>query len=103
MFQPLTTAVENGEGIIESVTLIVHGLGFENLFYGASASPRLDHESQGYLFTTHSRDWVRRYDEQAYIEVDTRITRALDSAMPLIWDYASEHGNSPQTDPLLED
>jgi DNA-binding CsgD family transcriptional regulator len=103
MFRPLMTAVESGRGIIESVTVIVHGLGFENFMYGASASPRLDHESQGYLFTTHSRDWVRRYDEQAYIEVDTRITRALDSALPLVWDYASERGHSPQTDALLED
>jgi DNA-binding CsgD family transcriptional regulator len=103
MLQPLLSAVQKGEGIVESVLTIVHGLGFDNFMYGASASPHLDHESRSYVFTTLPLDWVRRYDEQAYIEVDTRITRALDSALPLVWDYATELGQSPQTDKFLED
>lgn len=103
MFEPLISAVEKGDGFVESVTTIVRSLGFDSFMYGASAAPHLDHESQSYVFTTLSREWVKRYDEQAYIEVDTRITQALDSAVPLIWEYATEHGKSPLTDAFLDD
>src|SRR5205814_7587699 len=41
---------------------------------------------------------------QAYIEVDWRITRALDSALPLVWDYISERANATGTTSIfLED
>lgn len=103
MLRPLFSAVQKGRGIVESVLAIVHRLGFDNFMYGASASPHLNHESRSYVFTTLPLDWVRRYDEQAYIEVDTRITRALDSALPLVWDYTAERGQSPRTDEFLED
>jgi len=102
-FKPLVAAIEKGEKVVESMSTIVRALGFENFMYGASANARLDHESQSYVFTTLSRNWVQRYDERAYIEVDTRIMRALDSALPLFWDYASECGHSPETDAFLED
>ena len=59
--------------------------------------------SRSYVFTTLSREWVRRYDEQAYIDVDTRITRALDSPLPLIWDYESEYGRDARSDAFLDD
>lgn len=103
MLQPLVFAVQKGQGIVESVLAIVHGFGFDNFMYGASASPHLDHESRSYVFTTLPLEWVRRYDEQAYIEVDTRITRALDRALPLVWSYATERGQSSQTDEFLDD
>jgi len=103
MLQPLVVAVRRGDGVLESVVDIVRSLGFDNLMYGASASPKLDHESRSYVFTTLPREWVRQYDDQAYIEVDTRLARALDNPLPLIWDYENEVGRSVQTDAFLKD
>jgi len=101
--RPLVSAVEKGSDIVETVAAIVKGFGFDNFMYGASASPRPGHESRSYVFTTLSQSWVAFYDQRAYIEVDTRISRALASTLPLVWDYASEHGQNPRTDTFLED
>ena len=90
LLRPLVSAVESGLDVTAAVLDIVRRLGFDNMMYGASTSARLDHESRSYVFTTFSQRWVARYDQQAYIESDTRITRALDSALPLIWDHATE-------------
>ena len=104
LLRPLVAAVENGRDVSGVVVDIVHRLGFDNMMYGASTSARLDHESRSYVFTTFSQRWVARYDQQAYIEVDTRITRALDSALPLIWDYATESaGATGTTSAFLDD
>jgi len=102
VLEPLACADSVGE--IENAVLgIVRRLGFENFMYGASVSPRIDHESRSYVFTTLPREWVIRYDQHAYIEVDTRITRVLDSALPLLWDYASEYGHDARFDAFLDD
>jgi DNA-binding CsgD family transcriptional regulator len=90
MLRPLVSAVENGLDITKVVVDIVRRLGSDNMMYGASTSARLDHESKSYVFTTFPQRWVAQYDQQAYIEVDTRITRALDSALPVVWDYVTE-------------
>ena len=103
LFRPIVTAIETGQDIAISMTNIVQRLGFENFMYGASLSPRLDHESRTYVFTTLSPAWVHRYDERAYIEVDTRIAKALHSALPLFWEYTSERGHSKETDAFLDD
>lgn len=98
----LLVCAESDE-VVKSTVAIVRSLGFDNFMYGASASPKLHHESRSYVFTTLSRDWVRRYDQQAYIDIDTRITRALDSPLPLIWDYETERGRSAKSDAFLGD
>ena len=103
LLQPLVYACERGERIAETVVGIVRSLGFETFLYGASASPTLDHESKSYVFTTLPREWVARYDQQAYIEVDPRLSRALDSALPLVWDYDTEYGRDPQIDAFLDE
>jgi DNA-binding CsgD family transcriptional regulator len=103
MLQPLAIADGDERDVVRSTVAIVRNLGFDNFMYGASASPKLDHESRSYVFTTLSREWVRRYDEQAYIDVDTRISRALDSPLPLIWDYETERGHDTKADAFLDD
>jgi len=103
MLQPLALAEGGERDVVETTVAIVRNLGFDSFMYGASASPKLDHESRSYVFTTLSRQWVLRYDEQAYIDVDTRITRALDSQLPLIWDYDTERGRDAKFDLFLDD
>ena len=103
ILRPLVSAVERGTGVVTTMATIVRGLGFDNFMYGASASLHPNQESRSYVFTTLSRDWVTRYDQRAYIEVDMRISRALASAVPLIWDYESEYGKNSRTDEFLDD
>src|SRR5438270_1222876 len=97
ILRPFVYAVERGTGAVPTMAAIVRGLGFDNFMYGASASIHPDQESRSYVFTTLSREWIARYDQCAYIEVDTRIPSALASAVPLIWDYESEHGKNSRT------
>jgi len=100
---PLAEAAATGNGVEEAVVAVVRRLGFDNFMYGASVSPRIDHESKSYVFTTLPSEWVARYDQCAYIEVDARIPRALDSALPIVWEYAREYGRSPRFDAFLDD
>jgi len=100
---PLVSAFASRADLRDAIVSIVHDLGFENFLYGASASPRLDQESRSYVFTTLPREWVERYDREAYIEIDPRLARALDSALPLVWDYESEHGRNARVDAFLDD
>ena len=101
--QPLISVLERGQDITTTVISTVRNLGFENILYGASASPKLDQESKSYVFTTLPREWVALYDQHAYIEVDPRLRRAFDSAIPVIWDYSSEYGKLPKANKFLDD
>src|SRR5438046_8388086 len=73
ILRPLVSAVERGADVVRTMAAIVRGFAFDNFMCGASASIRPDQESRSYVFTTLSPEWVRRYDECAYIEVDDRI------------------------------
>ena len=44
-----------------------------------------------------------RYDQLAYIEIDPRILKTWESAIPLVWDSRSERGVDERTDAFLED
>jgi DNA-binding CsgD family transcriptional regulator len=46
---------------------------------------------------------VIRYDQQAYVECDPRVLYSFESALPLVWDQASERGRNPKTDAFLLD
>lgn len=99
----LIAAAERGEPLEPVVEAIVQSFGFDSFMYGTSFSPVPGQETISHVFTTLPRDWVKRYDERAYIEVDPRILFALSSSMPLVWDQASERGKNAKTDAFLED
>lgn len=40
--------------------------------FGMSACPQIDHESQFFAFTTLPIEWIVRYDQMAYVEIDPR-------------------------------
>jgi DNA-binding CsgD family transcriptional regulator len=103
ILSPLIAAGEQGEPLEPVVSAIVRMFGFDTFLYGASLSVRPDQEAISYVFTTAPRDWVAHYDQRAYIEVDPRVLYSFDSAMPYIWDQASEHGKSAATNAFLDD
>jgi DNA-binding CsgD family transcriptional regulator len=103
VLSPLIAAAERGESLIGAVEAIVRVLGFDSMMYGTSLRTRPENEETGYVFTTLPREWVMRYDQNSYVEVDPRIRHIYDSAMPLIWDQKSERGKDAATDAFLDD
>ena len=104
ILSPLVSAAERGEPLEPVVSGIVKLLGFDSFMYGASLSnTRPGSEQKSYVFTTLPREWVVRYDQRAYIEVDPRIRHCFESAVPLVWDQASERGKDAATDRFLDD
>jgi DNA-binding CsgD family transcriptional regulator len=99
----LAEATMQGAALEPLIDEIVHSFGFDSFMYGATAAPDPHQDSKSYVFTTLPPAWVARYDEQAYIEVDPRVKRALQSALPLVWDQASERGRSDRIDAFLAD
>ena len=103
VLSPLIAAGERGDPLEPVVSAIVRMFGFDTFLYGASLSVRPGQEAISYVFTTTPRDWMARYDQRAYIEVDPRVLYSFESAMPYIWDQESERGKSAATDAFLDD
>jgi hypothetical protein len=100
---PLAAAAMQGAALEPLIEKIVRNFGFDSFMYGTSAAPYPHQESKSYVFTTLPRAWVARYDERAYIEVDPRVKRASEGPLPLVWDQASQQGQSDRLDAFLAD
>src|SRR4249920_2456302 len=100
----LVEAAEIGGDLVPAVLAIVRKLGFDGFLYAtASYHLRPNNDERIYYFTTLPQDWVIRYDQQAYVECDPRVLYSFESALPLVWDHASERGKNPRTDAFLLD
>ena len=101
--KPLLDAATKGADLKPIVESITRHLGFDSFMYAASAMPKPDHEEKAYVFTTLPFEWVARYDQRAYVEVDPRIHITWDSAVPLVWDQSNVRGRSARCDAFLDD
>ncbi len=100
----LIEAAEKGGDLVPAVQEIVRRLGFDGFLYAtASYHLRPNNDERIYYFTTLPREWVARYDQQAYVECDPRVLYSFESALPLVWDQVSERGRSARTDAFLLD
>jgi DNA-binding CsgD family transcriptional regulator len=100
---PLLDAVAAGEPLEAVLTTIVKRLGFDTFMFGMSASPEVNHDTQNYVYTTLPLEWVIRYDQMDYVEIDPRLLKTRDNPIPLIWDSRSERGHDARTDAFLDD
>ncbi len=105
LLQPLIEAAAAGQDLVPPINRVVADLGFDSLTYGGTVTqtPHPKNEMQMYVFTTLSADWVQRYDARAYVEIDPRVFKTWDSAVPMIWDQRAERGQSPKVDAFLDD
>lgn len=100
----LIEAAGRGGDLVPAVLAIVRRFGFDGFLYAtAGYHLRPNNAERIYYFTTLPREWVARYDQQAYVECDPRVLYSFESALPLVWDQASERGRNPRTDAFLED
>ena len=100
---PLVEAAEGGRDLAPVVGAIVKSLGFDTFMYGLSIASRPGQDSLMYTFTNAPREWVIRWDQAAYVEIDPRIQHAVDSTLPFIWDKATSRGKSQRVDKFLDD
>jgi DNA-binding CsgD family transcriptional regulator len=103
ILDPLVKAAENGQDLVPVIQSITHSFGFDTFMYGVCTSPRPDHESRMYVFTTAPLEWVARYDQLAYIEVDPRVLLLWDSTLPLVWDQRTVRGGGAKSEAFLDD
>ena len=100
----LVEAAEAGGDLVPALLAVVRKLGFDGFLYAtASYHLRPNNDERIYYFTTLPREWVVRYDQQAYVECDPRVLYSFESALPFVWDCASERGKNPKTDAFLVD
>ena len=73
---------------LEPVMLaIMRQMGFDSFMYGmANTTGPLRQHARVFVWTTLPPEWVRRYGEMGYIEVDPRATQTFNRTVPLIWD-----------------
>ena len=100
---PMIEAAESGEPLEGPLDSIVKSLGFDSFMFGMSACPHVNHESQIYAFTTLPIEWVVRYDQMSYVEIDPRVLKTRDNPLPVVWDSVSERGRDLATDAFLDD
>jgi LuxR family quorum-sensing system transcriptional regulator SolR len=84
--QPLLDAGACQKSLTRALQGIARELGFDAFMYGVTTTTKPTHESRSYVWTSLHDDWVRLYDERAYIEIDPRLRAAADSILPVIWD-----------------
>jgi DNA-binding CsgD family transcriptional regulator len=100
---PMIAAAEAGKPLERPLSDIVAKLGFDSFMFGMSACLQVDHETQIFAFTTLPIEWVVRYDQMAYVEIDPRVLKTRDNPIPLVWDSRSERAKDEQTDAFLDD
>ena len=93
---PLVSAAERGLDLGSELESLTRRFAFDTFFYAVTTCPRPDHEGCIYFYTTHPMAWVVRYDQQAYAEVDPRISDCWDRTVPLIWDQVHDAGTGRQ-------
>jgi DNA-binding CsgD family transcriptional regulator len=104
MLLPLVRAATRGDDIVPAVQSVVRAFGFDSFMYAtANYHLRPDNDERMYVFTTLPREWVIRYDQNAYVECDPRVVASFDNALPLMWDQVSEGNRSARTDEFLAD
>jgi len=83
--QPLVDAGTCQESLTRALQHIAQQLGFDGFVYGVTTSTRPTQESRTYVWTSMPEEWVRLYDQRAYIEIDPRLHAARESMFPVIW------------------
>jgi len=83
--QPLVDAGTCPNALTGALLRIAQQLGFDGFVYGVTTSMRPKQDSRTYVWTSLPEEWVRLYDQKAYIEIDPRLHAARESLFPVIW------------------
>jgi DNA-binding CsgD family transcriptional regulator len=101
--QPLVDAAKKGFELVSEIEAVTRHFRFDSFMYGVTLSSVPDNDGIIYTFTTLPIDWVLRYQEMAYIEVDPRISDCWDRTVPLVWDQSTMRSKGAKVDAFLDD
>jgi DNA-binding CsgD family transcriptional regulator len=101
IFAPLLTVTCEAD-LVAATTVAMRRLGFETFTYGAAIRFREEWEPWFASWTTLPREWIVRYEERNYLDIDPRIAAGFGSPIPLLWDRRVL-GGSPAADAFLDD
>lgn len=87
--EPLLAVSTSGEAMTQTMKSIVKSFGFESFLYAMSTAPALNRDSQIYFWANQPDEWIRTYDQRAYVEVDPRVTMSALQTTPFVWDDSS--------------
>ena len=91
-----------GASVQEALVWATTRLGFDTFVFGIVANDRRpDAESHTYILTNQAAQWVRTYDERAYLEVDPRVDLAAEPGYAF-WE-ARQFDSSPRHKVFLGD
>jgi DNA-binding CsgD family transcriptional regulator len=82
----IADAASSTQSVAAALGEVVRSLGFDGFTYGIGTAPTPTRESRSYVWTNLPGEWIRRYDQNAYIEVDPRVTDAVLHMTPMPWD-----------------
>lgn len=83
-----------GQPLKPLMTEIMRAWGFEHFAYAITTVGHPNRDSRSFVWTTLPWDWVTEYDQNAYVEIDPRITLTWGRSAPLVWDSADMKGDS---------
>jgi DNA-binding CsgD family transcriptional regulator len=86
---PIANAATRGESVGTALVAVVRQLGFDGFTFGAGTAGTPTRESRSYVWTNLPLEWVRRYDQCSYVEIDPRVTDAVTHVTPMLWDRYS--------------
>jgi DNA-binding CsgD family transcriptional regulator len=69
----------------QTVTTLLHALGFERLGYGRFAKRGEPYTPMSFCTTYADRPWAERYFDAWHHEIDPRLQQALRSSLPAVW------------------
>ncbi|HEY1329228.1 MAG TPA: LuxR family transcriptional regulator [Casimicrobiaceae bacterium] len=99
----LIEAKRRNEPLEPVVLRVMNKLGFDSFMYGMSPDTGpLSKSSRGYVWTTLPLEWVRRYSERGYVEVDPRVTETYNRNLPFVWD-AHDYLEDPRCASFFKD
>jgi DNA-binding CsgD family transcriptional regulator len=88
-FQPLLAAALTGQPLEPAMQLIMRSFGFDSFLYAVTTVAQPQRDSRFYSWHTLPREWAALYDQNAYVEVDPRVTETLGRTTPFVWDAAT--------------
>jgi DNA-binding CsgD family transcriptional regulator len=99
---PLLDAARKTGEISDALNEVIAALGFDTFTCGVSMNLRPNEDSVIHVFTTVNHEWLRVYNERAFIEIDPRVQALLATGLPFIWDQGSLRGKSEVIDAFLD-
>lgn len=101
--QPLADAVATGVDLDPVIRAMTNSFGFDCFMYAICMDPLPCAESRQFAYTTSTSEWVRRYDQCNYVDIDPRVRTLTKVALPIVWDQQSFRGTSARVDSFLDD